>query len=98
MDVFAELLPSSNLVKAESTAKDRKQKPKNLRKIEKLYRQSPESDKEKGKVGVSSTSWDHEDRRSGEDRRLQSKNRGRWLDSREAKDRRKQSQGIFVKI
>lgn len=96
MDVFAELLPSAHLVKSENTAKDRKQKPKHLRKIEKLYRDDIDTDKEK--VGVKNTSWDDEDRRSGEDRRLQSKNRGRFLDSREPKDRRQKSKGIFVKI
>ncbi|GHE77187.1 hypothetical protein [Thalassotalea profundi] len=96
MDVFAELLPSAHLVKSENTAKDRKQKPKHFRKIENLYRDDAEPKQEK--VGVTSTTWDEKDRRSGEDRRLQKKNRGRFLDSRESKDRRQQSKGIFVKI
>ncbi|GAA5136387.1 hypothetical protein [Thalassotalea piscium] len=96
MEVLTELLPLAHLVKSENTAKDRKQKPKNLRKIEKLYRDNSEVTKEK--VGVSSGRWDDEERRSGEDRRLQNKNRGRWLDTREPKDRRQQAKAIFVKI
>ena len=96
MDIFADLLPSAHTVKAESTAKDRKQKPKQLRKIEKLYRENIDVVEEK--VGVASSNWEHDERRSGEDRRLQKKNRGRWLDTREPKDRRQQSQALFVKI
>ena len=96
MDVFAELLPSAHLVKSENTAKDRKQKPKHLRKMETVYRDDAETAPEQEIANT--CSWDEEDRRSGEDRRLQKKNRGRFLDSREPKDRRQQSQGIFVKI
>ena len=96
MDVLAELLPSAHLVKSETTAKDRKQKQKQFKKIEKLYRD--DNALAKDKVGLTASSWDFEERRSGEDRRLLKKKRGRWLDTREPKDRRQQAQGIFVKI
>ena len=96
MDIFADLLPSAHTVKAESTAKDRKQKPKQLRKIEKLYRENIDVVEEK--VGVASSNWEHDERRAGKERRSRWTPHHRKIDTREPKDRRQQSQALFVKI
>ncbi|WP_448564313.1 hypothetical protein [Thalassotalea ganghwensis] len=96
MNVLAELLPPAHLVKSENTAKDRKQKPKQYKKIAKYS--SDDQQDEQHNFGAAANVWDRVERRSGEDRRAKRQSRGRWHDSRTRKDRRKSEQGIFVKI
>lgn len=96
MDVFVNLLPPSYLVNLESSPKDRKQK-------EKQYRQSIKveevDDKDLSQNHIKSTSnWNELERRSGEDRREQRKCRGRWLESREEKNRRQLAAAIQIKV
>jgi len=95
MDVFAELLPASHLIKTETTAKD-KQQQSQYQKAKAIYQQV-----ESEKTNLTKTkpaSWDDIDRRSGIDRRLTKQNRGKWLESRAEKDRRQLAEAIFVKI
>jgi len=94
MEVLADLLPPSHVIKSENAAKDRQQK--HYKKAKHLYAYSG-SAAVKESVNACDT-WDQVERRSGEDRRLQKESRGRWLDSRAEKDRRQLSQALFVKI
>ncbi len=95
MDVLAELLPPSYLVKAENTAKDKKQNSKHSRQ---QLNQGEQAIAAEDLDVQSAVNWDHVDRRSGEDRRQNSKCRGRWLESRAEKDRRQQAKAIAIKI
>lgn len=95
MDVIAELLPPSYLLKSESASKDKRQKSG--------YRNSTtkESTTEKSEVvetKVAISEWNDVDRRTGKDRRKQMAKRGRWLESRDRNDRRASAYEIFVKI
>jgi len=94
MEVLADLLPPSHVIKSENAAKDRQQK--HYKKAKQLYAYNG-SAAVKQRLDENNT-WDQVERRSGEDRRLQKENRGRWLDSRAEKDRRQLSQALFVKI
>jgi hypothetical protein len=91
MDVFTELLPASFTAKAEATAKDSKQKKgrndKNKPSLPQLVKDKPEQ------VKMVET-----ERRTGEERREKVVNRGRWLESRDKKDRRASKSKISVKI
>jgi len=94
MDVLADLLPPSHVIKSETAAKDRQQR--QYKKATQLYAvNAPVAAEEEVKT---SEDWDQIERRSGSDRRLQNENRGRWLDSRAEKDRRQLSRALFVKI
>jgi len=97
MDVLAELLPPSYLVKSENTAKDKKHKQRRYQNANDDRYQEHTSESENIELTTASD-WNEVDRRSGKDRREQSKNRGRWLESRAQKDRRQQSKAIQIKI
>ncbi|GLX77291.1 hypothetical protein tinsulaeT_06310 [Thalassotalea insulae] len=98
MDVLAELLPPSYLVKSENTAKDKKQRSRHYRKNASQYSQNDQELAVKSSHAEQNTNWDQVDRRSGKDRRHNNKCRGRWLESRAEKDRRQQSKAIEIKI
>ena len=91
MDVFTELLPASFTTKPEATAKDSKQK---KARNDKSKPSTPQSVKDKPEqVKMVET-----ERRTGEERREKVVNRGRWLESRDKKDRRASKSKISVKI
>lgn len=98
MDLLAELLPPTYQVKAENTAKDRKQKGNQYRSAKKAYlaEQSQQSSSVVNFKQVSN--WNEVERRSGRDRREYMENRGRWLESRAEKDRRQLAKAIQIKI
>lgn len=98
MDVLAELLPASYLVKAENTAKDRKQKNKQYRQMKHSYNDTTSSESSDRVDFKRASNWDDVERRSGKDRREQMECRGRWLESRDEKDRRQISKAIVLKI
>ncbi|WP_286233024.1 hypothetical protein [Thalassotalea sediminis] len=94
MDVLADILPPSYLVKSETTAKDRQPD-----------QQEKQSSQEEGKDNTEQKQEKKTpkkayfvERRSGKDRRLQQKNRGRWLDSRLSEDRRKANVKSAIKL
>ncbi len=96
MDVFVNLLPPSYLVNLENSSKDRKQKEKQYRQLTKV---EEIVDKDLSQNSLKNTSnWNELERRSGTDRRDQSKCRGRWLESREEKNRRELRKAIQIKI
>lgn len=98
MDLLAELLPPSYQVKAENTAKDRKQKGKQYRSARKAY-SNENSLQAASSVNFKQVSnWDAVERRSGRDRREYMESRGRWLESRAEKDRRQLAKAIQIKI
>lgn len=97
MDVLAELLPPSYLVKSETTAKDRQPEQHDPQKEQSSEEnnEAPEQQQKKNKTAKKAY---FVERRSGEDRRLHQKNRGRWLDSRLNKDRRKENAKSAIKL
>lgn len=96
MDIFVNLLPPSYLVKLENSSKDRKQKEQKYCQFTKV---TEVDDKARSQAYIKDTSNGNElDRRSGIERRDQSKCRGRWLESREAKNRRELAKAIQIKI
>lgn len=98
MDVLAELLPPSYLIKPETTAKDRKQKNKQYRQVKRSYADVELSGTSEVLNIKRASNWDDVERRSGKDRREQMECRGRWLESREEKDRRQVAKAIQIKI
>ena len=95
MDINPALLPSGRLLKPETSAKDKKQKDKYSQQAEWVSKDIKETRQELEKV--SDNEWTAQDRRVSEDRRLKQDSRGRWLESREKKDRRKAAK-IYVQI
>lgn len=90
MDVIADLLPSNYLTKADNTSKDKKNKHQVKQKNKKQAAQQTEPNQDV-QIQEQACEWDQIERRSGDDRRQQRKNRGRWLDSRTSPDRRKEN-------
>ena len=76
----------------ESAARDKKQK-NNSR--YRHFEQASDDEQEAAKANAKEIIWADIERRSGEDRRQQQADRGRWLESRHSKDRRKQNQYCF---
>ncbi len=98
MDVLAELLPASYLVKSENVSKDSKHKNNRYKQTTTAVNESVADVEEPIKTKQASSNWGADDRRTGNDRRKQLAKRGRWLESRDRKDRRVQEEGLFVKI
>ncbi|WP_448547775.1 hypothetical protein [Thalassotalea fusca] len=95
MDFIDDLLPAAYAMRSEVLAKDKRQQPKaNKRKQYKSVNQ----DVVETTTARQKDSWDSEERRSGEDRRQKKLNRGRFLESREEKDRRQLANALFLKI
>ena len=98
MDVLTELLPSSYTGKTESSSKDsRRHQPKHNQKINQKNDIELIEKKLNDKANVDKSVWVIE-RRSGDDRRQQKMDRGRWLESRDRKDRRSNPSTVFVKV
>jgi hypothetical protein len=91
MDVLVDLLPASYTAKAEPSAKDSHQKQKQQKK-------PPNSPTTQVEVKTSSPALVEVERRTGDERREQEMNRGRWLESRNRNDRRENASTICVKI
>jgi len=102
MDVIPELLVSALVPKAESTGNNKKQKNKHY-KNEALPKKVNTSDEDsveenKAKLVEKSSNWVEKDRRSTNDRRKKIAKRGRWLESRDTKDRRRSDVDISITI
>lgn len=91
MKVFTELLPTSYTAKSEPCAKDNKQQKERNNKPE-ILSSKPGKDNPEHEEIIET------ERRTGEERREQIINRGRWLESRDRKDRRASEAMISVKI
>ncbi|UUO22623.1 hypothetical protein FGD67_05065 [Colwellia sp. M166] len=100
MDVLTELLPSSYTAKAEPSAKDSRQRQSQAKKSQaKNATKKPHSEDQQMALNNNDlkTGPDNE-RRAGDDRRLQSMKRGRWLESRDKKDRRTATTDLSLKV
>lgn len=102
MDIIPDLLASALVPKASSTGNNKKQKNKHYE-----NQSSTKSDNSldaddvnetKAKLVEKSSNWTEKDRRSTNDRRKQIAKRGRWLESRDTKDRRKSDSVISITI
>jgi hypothetical protein len=99
VDVLIDLLPSVNRVKTETSKKDKRQRNKYSRQMN-----SSNLNREKGNEDADSVArlkqvfWDGPERRNTSDRRQLKNKRGRWLESRDRKDRRAVEYAISVKI
>lgn len=98
MDVLAEILPPSYLVKSENTAKDRQQKNKQNKKNKSLNAYNTTKSELSSVAEQDNRPKLDIDRRSGEDRRETQQNRGRWLESRAKKDRRKDDKATAIQL
>lgn len=93
MEVLIDLLPASYTAKAEPSAKDSRQKQPRAH-DKKQPKLTPKHDE----AEISEQKSVENERRTGDDRREQALNRGRWLESRDRKDRRANASAICVKI
>ena len=91
MDVLTELLPSSYTAKAEPSAKDSRQRQSQAKK-------SHSEDQQMALNNNDLKTGPDNERRAGDDRRLQSMKRGRWLESRDKKDRRTATTDLSLKV
>jgi len=102
MDVMPELLTSVLISKPESTENNKKQKNKHYKKQRAIDNVTESDDvilDETQETQVEKASaWAEKDRRSTRDRRQQVVQRGRWLESRNTKDRRRSDKGISITI
>jgi len=102
MEITPELLASALVPKAESTGNNQKQKNKHYENVPASKNVDDLSDEEveanKAKLVEKSSNWAEKDRRSTNDRRKQVAKRGRWLESRESKDRRRNGKTISITI
>jgi hypothetical protein len=97
MDVVQRVIPSTNVISSEKLAKDTKREKHSRQKkwqvnnkIETIETVTPE-------VLPCSSDDIKTERRTSSDRRLSAKKRGRWLDSRNNKNRRKSNE-ISMKV
>ncbi len=97
MDKLTTYLPLPVHLKTEQLAEDRKQKNKGYYKTL-SYHFAQEEVSDDVITDAVPLNWDHVERRCGDERRSQEKQRGKWLDSRAEKDRRQSSPSISVKI
>lgn len=99
MDVLTELLPPSYTGKSEALAKDSKRQTPQQENNQ-VTKQDPElaSSVDEDKKEKINPPVFCKDRRSGDDRRHQRLNRGRWLESRDRNDRRATEMKVFVKV
>jgi hypothetical protein len=101
MDVLIDLLPSANRVQTESSKKDKRQRNKYSRQMTSSKSNiGRDNDSEQSLNGATlkQVFWTGPDRRLSVERRLLKNQRGRWLESRERKDRRANAYAISVKI
>lgn len=102
MDIIPDLVTSVLVPKTESTGNNKKQKNKHYKKqaLPKKVEADAEDDVDENKATLveKSSNWVGKDRRSTNDRRKQVAKRGRWLESRNSKDRRKSNKVISITI
>ena len=96
MDVLIKLLSPSHSVKPEDSSKDRKGKAQQYRQLTNV--KDFEGEAITQGITKDTSSWNEVERRSGKDRRDESKCRGRWLESREEKNRRELAKAIQIQI
>jgi len=99
VNVLIDLLPSVNRVKTETSKKDKRQRNKYNRQMNSsnldIIKVNEESDPV---TELKQVFWDGPERRNINDRRQLKNKRGRWLESRDRKDRRAVEYAISVKI
>jgi len=99
MDVLIDVLPSVNRVNIGSSKKDKRQRNKYNRQMSSSNLQVVKSnDNEDDTSELKQVFWNGPERRSNNDRRQLKNKRGRWLESRDRKDRRALESAISVKI
>lgn len=101
MEINSELLASVLIPKAESTSKNRKRKNKKYDEQSTLKQDQcddADTDETSANLVQKSSNWEEKDRRCTNDRRKKVAKRGRWLESRDKKDRRKSDKGISITI
>ena len=99
MDVLIDLLPSVNRVKTEASKKDKRQRNKYSRQMNSSALNGEQMNENTGSVAqLKQVFWDGPERRNTNDRRQLNNKRGRWLESRDRKDRRAVEYAISVKI
>lgn len=99
MEITPELLVSALVPKAESTGNNKKKKNEHY-KNENVSSTSnkDDNDESKAKLVEKRSNWVEKDRRSTNDRRKKMAKRGRWLESRNTKDRRQSDKKISITI
>ncbi len=99
MNVLIDLLPSVNRVRTETSKKDKRQRNKYNRQMNSSNLDLIKSNEESEPVTeLKQVFWDGPERRNINDRRQLKNKRGRWLESRDRKDRRAVEYAISVKI
>lgn len=99
MDIIPELLAPVLLGKLEKAKKDRNQNSKQYQQTKSSSVDDSNSNEDKKATLVTKTSsWGEADRRSTNDRRKQMAKRGRWLESRDSSDRRRNKEAISITI
>jgi len=99
VDVLIDLLPSVNRVKTESSKKDKRQHNKYSRQMDSNSLKVTTGDENiVQKAELKQVFWDGPERRTSNDRRQLNNKRGRWLESRDRKDRRAVEYAISLKI
>ena len=94
MNYIQETLPQMRLVKMESSSRDQKQKQaRHLAAFDDIQDEEIIAKPAQEKPIV----WDFTERRSGEDRRQNATDRGRWLESR-IKQNRRQTPSLYMQI
>lgn len=97
MDVVQRVLPSPNVISSEKLAKDTKREKHSRQNKWQVDNKIETIDTVKSEVSSCSADDLKTERRTSNDRRLSAKKRGRWLDSRNNKNRRKPNE-ISVKV
>jgi len=99
VNVLIDLLPSVNRVRTETSKKDKRQRNKYNRQMNSSNLDLIKSNEESEPVTeLKQVFWDGPERRNINDRRQLKNKRGRWLESRDRKDRRAVEYAISVKI
>lgn len=96
MDVLIDLLPSVNQVKISHAKKDKRQRNKYSRQMNNTARYN-ENVNDSNTI-LKKVLWAGPERRTSVERRQLKNKRGRWLESRDCKDRRSSESAISVKI
>jgi len=94
MNYIQDLLPQTRLVQLESASRDKRHKNKSRYQS---FTQESLNQEQADKIESKEVIWADIERRSGDDRRQNAIERGRWLESRAKKDRRKVPE-LYVRI
>jgi len=100
MDAISDILPAVLLSKIENAAKDRNQKNKYYKQtaLSSIKNEEEVQEDNVATLVAKTSTWSETDRRSTNDRRKQMAKRGRWLESRDSTDRRKNKEAISITI